>query len=122
MESGSIMRPLLILAALTAVFCAEDVKRTSPEVKVYSRYPGQYGRDNILICHVSGFHPPDIKIQLMKDGVELSGAQQTDLAFSQNWRFHLTKDVSFSPSKGEKYSCKVTHGMTAKDYIWEPNM
>lgn len=74
--------------------------------------------ENILLCHVSGFHPPDIEIQLMKDGDELIGCNQTDLAFKPNWRFHLTKSVAFKPSSGQKYSCKVTHGMTIKDYAW----
>lgn len=89
-----------------------------PKVLVYSHNPGEFENENILICHVSGFHPPDITIQLMKDEVEIKGANQTDLAFKQNWHFHLTKTVAFTPSRGQKYSCKVTHGMTVKDYAW----
>lgn len=86
---------------------------------MYSRNPGEYGQDNTLICHVTNFHPPDITIQLMKDGVEIPNAMQTDLAFKQDWHFHLTKSVGFKPNSGEKYSCKVTHGSTpAKDYAW----
>uniref|UniRef100_A0A4W5LQE5 Beta-2-microglobulin n=1 Tax=Hucho hucho TaxID=62062 RepID=A0A4W5LQE5_9TELE len=60
-----------------------------PKVQVYSRNPGEYGKDNTLICHVSGFHPPDISIQLLKNGVEIPDAKQTDLAFEQGWQFHL---------------------------------
>ncbi|KAF1372655.1 hypothetical protein PFLUV_G00268160 [Perca fluviatilis] len=110
------------LAALVAVSFAADSKHTPPKVQVYSHNPGEFGKDNTLICHVTGFHPPDITIQVMKDGVELPNAKQTDLAFKQDWHFHLTKSVPFTPMDGEKYTCKVTHGSTVKDYAWEPNM
>ena len=89
-----------------------------PKVQVYSYSPAEFGKGNTLICHVSGFHPPDINIQLLKDGSELPGAQQTDLAFKKNWHFHLTRHVAFTPLRGEKYSCKVTHGQTVNQYAW----
>ncbi|XP_044041823.1 beta-2-microglobulin isoform X2 [Siniperca chuatsi] len=116
------MRFVLFLAAVAAVYCAEDSKHTPPKVQVYSVKPAEFEKENTLICHVSGFHPPDITIQLMKDGVEIPNAKQTDLAFKQDWHFHLTKNVPFTPTSGQKYSCKVTHGAVTKDYAWEPNM
>ncbi|XP_053169875.1 beta-2-microglobulin [Scomber japonicus] len=117
------MKTILCLASLMAVYCAVDSKYSPPKVQVYSSSPGEFGQDNTLICHVSGFHPPDINIQLMKNGEEISGAKQTDLAFKQDWHFHLTKSVSFKPMSGEKYSCQVTHGSNLmKHYAWEPNM
>ncbi|KAF6728602.1 Beta-2-microglobulin [Oryzias melastigma] len=116
------MKELLFVAALAALCCAAFSKTSPPKVEVYSRDPGQYGKDNTLICHVSNFHPPDITIQLLKDDVELSNPKQTDLAFKQNWHFHLTKSAPFTPEAGAKYTCKVTHSGVAKDYTWEPNM
>ncbi|KAG7236827.1 hypothetical protein INR49_000204 [Caranx melampygus] len=65
--------------------------QSPPKVQVYSRNPGEFGKENTLICHVTNFHPPDISIQLMKDGQEIPNAMQTDLAFKQDWHFHLTK-------------------------------
>ncbi|XP_033968211.1 beta-2-microglobulin-like [Pseudochaenichthys georgianus] len=116
------MRILFCLAALVAVTFAQDTNHTPPKVMVYSHGPAEFGTVNTLICHVSGFHPPDIMIQLMKDDEEIRNAEQTDLAFKKNWRFHLTKSVPFTPKEGEKYSCKVTHGSTPKQYAWDPNM
>ncbi|XP_071358144.1 beta-2-microglobulin-like [Trachinotus anak] len=116
------MNVALCLAVLAAVYCSVDAKVSPPKVQVYSRDPGQYGSKNTLICHVSNFHPPDITIQLMKNGMEIPDAKQTDLAFKQDWHFHLTKNVAFTPQDGESYTCKVTHGSTMKDYVWEPNM
>lgn len=89
-----------------------------PKVQVYSSKPGEFGKENTLICHVNDFHPPDINIQLLKDGVEIPNAAQTDLAFETGWHFHLTRSVAFTPQKEQKYSCRVTHGTTTKDYAW----
>ncbi|KAM3587882.1 uncharacterized protein V6R79_016142 [Siganus canaliculatus] len=111
-----------LAAALAVVFCAESDKHTPPKVNVYSRDPGQFGVKNILICHVSDFHPPDIDIKLLKDGDEIPKANQTDLSFGTNWRFYLTKTVDFTPERDHKYICRVTHGTTVRDYAWEPNM
>lgn len=89
-----------------------------PKVQVYSRNPGEYGKENVLICHVSGFHPPDITIDLMKDGKEMTNTKQTDLAFEQGWQFHLTKSTPFNPKSGEAYSCRVRHLKNTKNYNW----
>ncbi|XP_040886084.1 beta-2-microglobulin-like [Toxotes jaculatrix] len=116
------MKIILCLAALVAVFCSVESKHSPPKVQVYSRDPGEYGLDNTLICHVSNFHPPDITIELLKNEMEMPQTKQTDLAFKQDWHFHLTKTAPFKPVKGEHYSCKVTHGGQSKVYVWEPNM
>lgn len=89
-----------------------------PKVQVYTRDPGEYGKENTLICRLSKFHPPDVTVQILKDGVEVPHSHQSDLAFGQDWHFHLSKHVSFTPQKGEKYTCRVTHGHTQKDYSW----
>ncbi|NP_001098130.1 b2-microglobulin isoform X1 [Oryzias latipes] len=116
------MKELFFIAALAAFCCAAFSKTSPPTVQVYSRDPGQYGKENTLICHVSNFHPPDITIRLMEDDQELPEAKQTDLAFKQNWHFHLTKSAPFTPKQGARYTCKVTHSGLAKDYTWESNM
>ncbi|XP_026219742.1 beta-2-microglobulin-like [Anabas testudineus] len=116
------MKLLLCLAALTAVYCTVDSVRTPPKVQLYSRDPGEYNKENTLICHTSGFHPPDITIRILKDGKELPDAKQTDLSFAQDWRFRVTKYVPFKPQKGETFTCEVTHGSTKNVYSWEPNM
>ncbi|XP_072233321.1 beta-2-microglobulin [Leuresthes tenuis] len=117
------MKPILCLVALFATLLSSvDSKETPPKVQVYSRDPGEFGKQNTLICHVSNFHPPDITIELTEDGNVLPDAKQTDLAFKQDWHFHLTKSVAFTPVDGHKYNCRVTHGKTTKEYAWESNM
>ncbi|XP_061571254.1 beta-2-microglobulin-like [Cololabis saira] len=116
------MKLALFVAAVAAVVCSVLCKESAPKVQVYSRNPGIYDQENTLICHVNNFHPPDITIELLEDGVELPQSKQTDLAFKQDWQFHLTKSAPFTPKEGKKYSCKVTHVGKPKAYVWEPNM
>uniref|UniRef100_A0A665W9P2 Beta-2-microglobulin n=1 Tax=Echeneis naucrates TaxID=173247 RepID=A0A665W9P2_ECHNA len=112
------MNSLLCLFIVAAAYSAVNAKESPPKVQVYSYQPGEYGKENTLICHVSGFHPPDITIELLKDEVVIPNTKLTDLAFEQDWHFHLTKSVSFTPSDGQKYTCRVTHRNMRKDYAW----
>eukprot|EP00063_Salmo_salar_P068397 XP_014043232.1 PREDICTED: beta-2-microglobulin-like [Salmo salar] len=116
------MKSILSIVVLVLIYSAVESKESPPKVQVYSRNPGNFGDKNTLICHVSGFHPPDISIQLLKNGVEIPDAKQTDLAFEQGWQFHLTKSVGFTPDSGEEYTCRVRHLKNLKTYTWEPDM
>ncbi|XP_020793897.1 beta-2-microglobulin-like [Boleophthalmus pectinirostris] len=118
------MKNYLSFVALVAVFCAVDAgyMRSPPKVQLYSRDPGLFGKGNVLICHVSQFHPPDITITLLKGDAPLDNAQQTDLAFKQDWHFHLTNSAPFTPESGVKFTCRVNHGGRVTDYVWDPNM
>ncbi|KAL1269327.1 hypothetical protein QQF64_031616 [Cirrhinus molitorella] len=80
----------LVVAVLVFLSASCLAKQSDPKVQVYSRNPGEYGKPNVLICYVSGFHPPDITIELLRNGQEITGSNQTDLAFEQGWQFHLT--------------------------------
>ncbi|XP_034434739.1 beta-2-microglobulin-like [Hippoglossus hippoglossus] len=116
------MKFALCLAALAAVYCSVDSTYSSPKVQVYSSAKGKFGEGNTLICNVRDFHPPDITIELLQDGVAIPQSMQTDLSFKQNWQFHLMNTVPFTPLDGHKYSCRVTHVSSVKHYGWEPNM
>ncbi|XP_067469171.1 beta-2-microglobulin-like [Thunnus thynnus] len=115
-----------VFAALVGLFCLlgpSVAKESSPKVQVYSRLPGEFGKSNTLICHVSGFHPPEIKIELLRNGIEIPNSDQTDLAFEENWHYHLTKSVTFTPQKEDHFACRVTHmNKEPKLYIWDPDM
>lgn len=80
-----------------------------PKVQVYTQTPGEVGKANMLMCHITGFHPPQISIDLLRNGHILSGGLQTDLVFEGNWLYRLTKYVSFTPAEGDTYACRVTH-------------
>ncbi|KAL7884165.1 hypothetical protein AOLI_G00069350 [Acnodon oligacanthus] len=45
------MHLLLSVAVLAVLSASSFAKVSSPKVQVYSRNPGEYGKENVLICH-----------------------------------------------------------------------
>ncbi|XP_020756418.1 beta-2-microglobulin-like [Odocoileus virginianus] len=92
---------LLSLSGLDAILRA-------PKIQVYSRHPPEDGKPNYLNCYVSGFHPPQIEIELLKNGEKMK-SEQSDLSFSKDWSFYLLSHAEFTPNSQDRYSCRVTH-------------
>ncbi|XP_066132682.1 beta-2-microglobulin [Saccopteryx bilineata] len=100
----SVVLVLLGLFALSGL----DALQRPPRVQVYSRHPAENGKPNFLNCYVSGFHPPQIEIDLLKNGEKMK-VEKSDLSFSKDWSFYLLVHANFTPSAGDKYSCRVEH-------------
>lgn len=116
---------IFCFSIIVGLFCfadASEISEAPPKVQVYSRRPGEFGKANTLICHVSSFHPPEIRIELLQNGKEMQEAKQTDLAFEEDWQYYLTKHVPFTPSKGDEFACRVTHMGKPKMFSWEPDV
>ncbi|XP_034434736.1 beta-2-microglobulin-like isoform X2 [Hippoglossus hippoglossus] len=107
----------LIFILLSAVVCSSLAKEDPPNVQVYTRLKEEFGKDNILICHVTCFYPPLITIDLLKNGETIPKANQTDLAFANTWKYHLTKAVAITLSQEDKFVCRVTHMGKTNDHI-----
>ncbi|XP_048188251.1 beta-2-microglobulin [Perognathus longimembris pacificus] len=101
---------LLFLTGLDAV-------QLMPKVQVYSRHPAENGKPNYLNCYVSGFHPPQIEIELLKNGQKMNNVQQSDLAFSRDWSFHLLVHADFTPNDRDEYVCRVSHSSLDKPML-----
>uniref|UniRef100_A0A5F8H0M1 Beta-2-microglobulin n=1 Tax=Monodelphis domestica TaxID=13616 RepID=A0A5F8H0M1_MONDO len=86
-----------------------DAITSPPRVQVYSRYPPDSDKSNFLNCYVSGFHPPQITIELLKDGKKMENVEQSDLSFSKDWTFNLLVSAPFDPNSNSEFACKVTH-------------
>ncbi|XP_061617822.1 beta-2-microglobulin-like [Phyllopteryx taeniolatus] len=97
-------------------------KESPPIVQVYSRTTGVLGKANVLLCHVSNFHPPLIKVDLQRNGAVIQKANQTEMVFLEDWDYCLTKYVPFIPQSGEEYTCLVTHMGITRRFSWEPDM
>lgn len=106
----------LALLALVLFPCLECVQHT-PNVQVYSRHPAENGKPNFLNCYVSGFHPPQIEIELLKNGVKMENVEQSDLSFSKDWTFYLLAHTEFTPNDKDEYSCRVKHVTLSKPMI-----
>ncbi|XP_040007719.1 beta-2-microglobulin-like [Xiphias gladius] len=111
-----------LYAFVIGLFCLPGPSATKeypPTVQVYSRRPAEYGKDNVLMCYVTGFHPPLITIDLLKNGNNITEAIQSDLSFEEGWFYTLLKHGRFTPSKGDQYACRVTHMGRPKTFFLE---
>ncbi|XP_074554938.1 beta-2-microglobulin-like [Halichoeres trimaculatus] len=92
------------------------------KVNIYTRHLGVWEKENVLICHVSKISPPpEIRLDLLKNGVVIPNTNQSDLAFDGEWEYYLTKHVDFTPLKGERYTCRVCLNGKTSHYEWEPD-
>ncbi|KAB1277904.1 Beta-2-microglobulin [Camelus dromedarius] len=97
----------LVLLGLLSLSSLDAIQRT-PKIQVYSRHPAENEKPNFLNCYVSGFHPPQIEIDLLKNGQKMK-AEQSDLSFSKDWSFYLLVHTNFTPNARDEYSCRVNH-------------
>uniref|UniRef100_A0A674H3T7 Beta-2-microglobulin n=1 Tax=Taeniopygia guttata TaxID=59729 RepID=A0A674H3T7_TAEGU len=117
MARGALALGLLALLALLGLGAAAE----SPKVEVYARSRAEEGKENILHCFVTGFHPPKIDIKLLKNGDPIPGVKYGDLSFNEKWQFQRLVYVPFTPTRGDTFSCEVAHSTMPKsrNYLWD---
>uniref|UniRef100_A0A8C5UA81 Beta-2-microglobulin n=1 Tax=Malurus cyaneus samueli TaxID=2593467 RepID=A0A8C5UA81_9PASS len=81
----------------------------APKVEVYARSRAEEGKENILVCFVSGFHPPEIDIDLLKNGENMPNVLYGDFTFDEKGQFQRLVHVPFTPTKGDIFICRVEH-------------
>nr|XP_004660784.2 beta-2-microglobulin [Jaculus jaculus] len=106
--------PLLLL--LLTLVGLHAIQR-APRVQVYSRHPAENGKPNFLNCYVSGFHPPEITVDILKNGKAMEKVERSDLAFSKDWSFYLLAYTEFTPSNSDHYACRVEHSTLTEPKI-----
>ncbi|XP_076983860.1 beta-2-microglobulin [Tamandua tetradactyla] len=101
----------LVALAVLALLSLPDLHAIQlvPNIQVYSRHPAENGKPNFLNCYVSGFHPPQIDIELLKNGKKIEKVERSDLSFSKDWSFYLLVHTEFTPNNEDTYACRVTH-------------
>ncbi|XP_054128807.1 beta-2-microglobulin [Melozone crissalis] len=110
---------VLALLALLGLGAAAE----APKVEVYARSRAEVGKENTLHCFVTGFHPPKIDIELLKNGVPMPGVTYGDLSFNDKWQFQRLVYAPFIPTREDIFSCRVAHSTMpeSRNYIWEPD-
>ncbi|NWY35319.1 B2MG protein, partial [Pheucticus melanocephalus] len=107
---------VLALLALLGLGAAAE----APKVEVYGRSRAEEGKANTLHCFVTGFHPPKIDIELLKNGVPIPDVTYGDLSFNDKWRFQRLVHAPFIPTREDTFSCRVMHSTMPepRDYEW----
>ncbi|NXD94556.1 B2MG protein, partial [Chaetorhynchus papuensis] len=118
MARGALALGLLALLALLGLGAAGE----APKVEVYARSRAEEGVQNTLHCFVTGFHPPQIDIELLKNGKPISGVVYGDLSFNEKWQFQRLVHVPFTPTKDDIFVCRVAHSTMAEPRIYRWGM
>ncbi|XP_067241708.1 uncharacterized protein zmp:0000001138 [Chanodichthys erythropterus] len=94
-----------------------------PSVSVYTEFPGEEGKANVLYCYVTGFYPGDIEINLFLNGRKsIVKVETSDLIYSKDWTFRVYKYTTITPRTGDEYTCEVRHSSMDEPKIktWRP--
>nr|XP_028562117.1 beta-2-microglobulin [Podarcis muralis] len=112
--------PLLSCLVLVLLVGILEATPRTPNVQVYSRYPVEKGKENIVNCYVDNFHPPKINITIEKGGKPLKDVKQSDLSFDKTWAFNRLVYANVTPD-GEEVACRVEHSTLVDPKVvkWE---
>ncbi|XP_077073601.1 uncharacterized protein LOC143724435 [Siphateles boraxobius] len=94
-----------------------------PSVNVYTEFPEEEGKANVLYCYATGFYPGDIEINFFQNGRKsIVKVKSSDLMYSKDWTFRVYKYMTITPRTGDEYTCEVRHSSMAEPTMkaWRP--
>ncbi|KAI4904701.1 hypothetical protein NFI96_009074 [Prochilodus magdalenae] len=98
------------LASSIKAYNYPAVPEIAPQTSVYSKYGVQLGSKNTLICYIAGFFPSHVVVSWTRNNVNIT--DQATLSRHQvtdDGTFNLVSHLSFTPEKGNIYTCTVEH-------------
>ncbi|XP_078073889.1 H-2 class II histocompatibility antigen, E-S beta chain-like [Mustelus asterias] len=85
-------------------------RRVKPTVTVRPKTMPHSGKSALLLCHVTGFYPPEIEVTWLKNGVPVpDGVINTALLSDGDWTYQVQDLLQYQPVSGDKYTCHVEH-------------
>uniref|UniRef100_A0A3P9JYR5 Ig-like domain-containing protein n=1 Tax=Oryzias latipes TaxID=8090 RepID=A0A3P9JYR5_ORYLA len=81
-----------------------------PDLSIYTRYKAEEGVLDTLFCSANHFYPPTINFTWTKNGVEVTeGLLNLRFSHNKDGTFRGISTLSFTPQRGDVYSCWVSH-------------
>ncbi|XP_071230669.1 H-2 class II histocompatibility antigen, A-U alpha chain-like [Salvelinus alpinus] len=96
-----------------------------PHSSIYPRDDVELGVKNTLICHVSGFFPPPVRVRWTRNNQNVTEGGRISTPYpNTDVTFNQFSSLSFTPEEGDIYGCTVEHkGLTEPlTRIWEPEV
>nr|AYN72141.1 MHC class II antigen alpha chain [Oreochromis niloticus] len=86
------------------------LERDAPSaVMIYTRDEVEFGVQNTLICHVTGFYPAPVNVSWTKNKEKVTGSSINVPYLNKDGTFTQISRLDFTPQLGDVYSCKVEH-------------
>ncbi|XP_067251203.1 H-2 class II histocompatibility antigen, A-U alpha chain-like [Chanodichthys erythropterus] len=81
-----------------------------PWTSIYTRNDVKLHVSNTLICLVSGFYPPPVRVSWTKNNVNVTDESTVSRYYPNNdMTLNVFSRLSFIPEEGDIYSCSVEH-------------
>lgn len=81
-----------------------------PQTSIYSRNDVVLGVENTLICRVTGFFPPTVRVSWTKNNVIVTeNVTLSQYRPNNDGTYNLFSTLKIIPLEGEMYSCTVDH-------------
>nr|XP_011727362.1 HLA class II histocompatibility antigen, DP beta 1 chain-like isoform X1 [Macaca nemestrina] len=65
---------------------------------------------NLLVCHMTDFHPGSIQVRwFLNRQEETTGVVSTSLIRNGDWTFQILVLLEMTPQQGDVYTCQVEH-------------
>ncbi|XP_039465043.1 H-2 class II histocompatibility antigen, A-U alpha chain-like isoform X1 [Oreochromis aureus] len=99
------------LKALRAVMKDYPSNNHAPSaVMMYTRDEVEFGEENTLICHVTGFYPAPVNVSWTKNRQKVTEGSSTNVPYpNKDGPFTQISRLQFTPQLGDIYSCTVQH-------------
>uniref|UniRef100_A0A3P9DU31 H-2 class II histocompatibility antigen, A-U alpha chain n=1 Tax=Maylandia zebra TaxID=106582 RepID=A0A3P9DU31_9CICH len=76
---------------------------------IYTRDEVEFGENNTLICHVTGFYPAPVNVSWTKNEQKVTGSSINTPYPNKDGSFRQTSRLDFTPQLGDIYRCAVEH-------------
>ncbi|XP_058641390.1 H-2 class II histocompatibility antigen, A-S alpha chain-like [Onychostoma macrolepis] len=94
----------------TLSFNVSEPLGNPPWTSVYPRNNVKLNVKNTLICLVSGFFPPPVRVSWTKNNVNVTDESTLSRYYpNKNGTLNVFSRLSFIPEEGDIYSCSVEH-------------
>ncbi|KAM4641013.1 H-2 class II histocompatibility antigen, E-S beta chain-like isoform 2-T3 [Discoglossus pictus] len=101
-------------------------RRVEPTVKISIMKTGEGSQtlEQLLVCNVNGFFPPEIEVKWFRNGVEETAqVQSTELFHNGDWTNQIMVMLETMLSKNDEFICKVHHSSLKSPLrvYWKPD-
>ncbi|MGD1490673.1 class II MHC alpha chain Ig domain-containing protein, partial [Vibrio harveyi] len=97
------------LAVAIEAYKNPQEKMDRPQTSIYAEEDVQLNVKNTLICHVTGFFPPPVRVSWTKNNEALKEDSLSRYRPNDDGTYNIFSSLLFSPEEGDIYSCTVNH-------------
>ncbi|RAM39511.1 hypothetical protein DOZ52_28890, partial [Enterobacter hormaechei] len=84
-------------------------KMDKPQTSIYAENDVQLNVENTLICHVTGFFPPPVRVSWTKNNEGLKADSLSQYRPNDDGTYNIFSSLTFTPVEGDIYTCTVNH-------------